>query len=143
MALLDLFDSRDKKKRLSHIRNLVMIAAADGVIDEDEIELIVNIGAKIGLTSSEIKRIINRPESISFTPPTTFAERVEQMYDLVLLMMIDGEIHENELGLCVLFAKGLGFKSIIVSDIIDDIIEMVAKGLALEYVLDKLEDEYL
>jgi hypothetical protein len=143
MALLDLFDSRDKKKRLSHIRNLVMIAAADGVIDEDEIELIGNIGAKIGLTHSEIRRIIGRPESISFTPPTSFAERVEQMYDMILLMMIDGEIHDNELDLCILFAKSLGFKITIVDAIIDDIIKMVAKGMAIDYVLKKLENEYL
>ena len=48
MALIDLFDSHTKKKRLSHIKNLIAIAAADGHIDPEEVALIFDIGGKIG-----------------------------------------------------------------------------------------------
>ena len=58
MALIDLFDSGDKKKRLSHIKNLVALAASDGELDKSELDLIFRIGAKVGLTRDELLRII-------------------------------------------------------------------------------------
>jgi uncharacterized tellurite resistance protein B-like protein len=142
MALLDLFDSRDKKKRLSHIKNLVALAASDGEIDKRELELIFNIGTKIGLSTEELQRIIQRPNSISFSIPNTFGEKIEQLYDMVLVMMIDGEIHENEVALCKFVAMKLGFRHQIIDKMVLDVIEMIAKGIALEIVLSKLENQY-
>jgi uncharacterized tellurite resistance protein B-like protein len=142
MALIDLFDSGDKKKRLSHIKNLVALAASDGEIDESELDLIFRIGAKVGLTRDELLRIIQRPESISFRAPESFRERIEQLHDMVLIMMIDGEIHENEVAVCKLTAIRLGFKHQIIDRMVHDVIDMIAKGLALNIVLSNLEREY-
>jgi len=142
MALLDLFDSGDKKKRLSHIKNLVALAAADGEIDKSELDLIFRIGAKVGLSGDELKRIISRPESISFRAPDYFRERIEQLYDMVLVMMIDGEIHDNEVLLCKLTAKRLGFKHQIIDKMVNDVIGFIAKGIALDIILSDLERQY-
>jgi len=142
MALIDLFDSGDKKKRLSHIKNLVALAASDGEIDKNELDLILRIGAQVGLTREELLRIIQRPQSISFRAPDSFRERIEQLYDMVLIMMIDGEIHENEVALCKLTAIRLGFKHQVIEKIVEDVIDMIAKGLALEMVLSDLERQY-
>jgi len=142
MALIDLFDSGDKKKRLSHIKNLVALAAADGEIDKNELDLILRIGAQVGLSREELLRIIQRPQSISFRAPDSFRERIEQLYDMVLIMMIDGEIHENEVALCKLTAIRLGFKHQVIEKIVADVIDMIAKGLALEIVLSDLERQY-
>ena len=142
MALIDLFDSGDKKKRLSHIKNLVALAASDGELDKSELDLIFRIGAKVGLSRDELMRIIQRPESISFRAPDYFRERIEQLYDMVLIMMIDGEIHENEVAFCKLTAIRLGFKHQIIDKMVHDVINMIAKGLALDIVLSNLEKEY-
>jgi len=142
MALLDLFDSKNKKERLSHIRNLIMVASSDGEITGEELDLIFRIGNKVGITPREIKRILARPESIRFTPPASTLERVEQMSEIVVLMMIDGEIHDNELRLCKLLAEALGFRQSIIPLMINDVVDMIAKGLAIEYIRRKLEEEY-
>lgn len=142
MALLDLFDSGDKKKRLSHIKNLVALAASDGEIDKGELELIFRIGARIGLSRDELLRIIERPESISFKTPESFKERIEQLHDMVLIMMINGEIHENEITFCKLSAIRLGFKHQIIDKMVHEVIDMIAKGLALNIVLSNLERDY-
>lgn len=142
MKLVELFDGRDKKKRLSHIRNLVALAVSDGELDNNELDLIFRIGSRIGLSRDELLRIIQRPESISFSPPEYFRERIEQLYDMVLIMMIDGEIHENEVGLCKLTAVRLGFKHQIIDKMVLDVIDMITKGIALEMVLSNLEVKY-
>ena len=138
MNLVELFDSRDKKKRLSHVKNLVGLALADGNRDEDEMSLIFAISLKGGLTQSELKRIFDRPESIEFTPPDSFRERIEQLYDMVLLMMIDGEIHEKEMDLCKLTAIRLGFKSKIIDKIILELIDKIERGIVAEEALTRL-----
>ncbi len=61
---------------------------------------------------------------------------------MVLIMMIDGEIHENEVALCKLTAIRLGFKHQIIDRMVHDVIDMLAKGLALNIVLSNLEREY-
>jgi len=142
MALIDLFDSGNKKKRLSHIKNLVALAASDGEIDQNELNLIFSIGEKVGLSRDELLRIIQRPNSISFRAPDYFRERIEQLYDMVLVMMIDGEVHENEVALCKLTAIRLGFKHQVIDKMVHDVIEIIAKGLALELVMSDLERQY-
>ncbi len=142
MVLLDLFDSRDKKKRLSHIRNLIALASSDGQLDESELKLIAQISTKVGLSPNELDRILKRPNSVDFIIPNSFNERIEQLYDMVLVMMIDTEIHENEIALCKLTAIKLGFKHQIVDKMVNDVIDMIARGLALEIVKSNLEDRY-
>lgn len=142
MGLIDLFDKGDKKKRLSHIKNLVALAASDGEIDKNELDLILRIGEKVGLSREGLIRIVKRPDSIYFRAPDDFREKIEQLYDMVLVMMIDGDIHENEVALCKVIAMKLGFKHQVIDKIVMDVINMIAKGLALETVLSDLERQY-
>jgi len=138
MKFLELFDSRDKKKRLNHIRNLVALACADGSLDKNEMDLIFKIGVRAGLSPDELHRIFQRPESIAFYPPDSYRERIEQLYDMVMVMMVDGDLHDNEITLCKLTAIKLGFKHQIIDKMVHDTVEMIAKGIAVEIALARL-----
>jgi hypothetical protein len=138
MNILELFDSGDKKKRLSHIRNLVALACADGSLEKSEIDLIFHIGTKAGLKPDELKRIIERPDSISFYPPETDRARIEQLYDMVLLMMVNGEIHENEIAVCKVMAIKLGFNHLVIDKMVHDTIDAIARGIATDIALSRL-----
>jgi uncharacterized tellurite resistance protein B-like protein len=138
MKFIELFDSRDKKKRLSHIRNLILLACADGTLSKIEMDLIFKIGVNAGLSPSELDRIFHRPESINFFPPDSYRERIEQLYDMVMVMMIDGKFHESEVALCKLTALKLGFNHQIIDKIVHDTAEMIAKGVAADIALNRL-----
>lgn len=138
MKFIELFDSRDKKKRLSHIRNLVALACSDGSFDRIEMDLIFNIGLNAGLSPDELTRIFERPNSINFYPPESYRERIEQLYDMVMVMMVDGELHENEITFCKLTAVKLGFRHQIIDKIVHNTIEMIVEGIATEIALDRL-----
>jgi len=138
MKLMELFDSRDKKKRISHIRNLVALAFADGSVDQSEIILISAIALRSGLTGGEVDRIMQRPDSVKFAAPETTRERIEQLYDMVLVMTVDCDIHENELALCKLIALKLGFSHQIIDAIVYKVIESIAAGINSELAITQL-----
>lgn len=138
MKFIELFDSRDKKKRLSHIRNLIVLAVSDGSIDKSEMDLIFKIGLRAGISPEELERILERPESINFYPADSFRERIEQLYEMVLVMMVDGEFHENEIAFCKLTALKLGFKHEIIDKMVFDTVEMISDGIAAEIAFARL-----
>jgi hypothetical protein len=138
MALFDIFDGSEKKKRLSHIKNLLILAGRDGEITKDEMNLIFTIAVEKGLSPEEFNRIVERPESVSFYPPNTYKERIDQLIDLVRLMMIDGEIDEDEMIFCKTVAEKLGFNHRIIDKIVNDIIHVVVQGIARDIAIARL-----
>lgn len=103
------FESKDAKIRKSHIRDLIALAAADGHIDKEEMEFVSIAAAGWGITTKEFEEIFRNPQKVKFAVPDTQEKRLMALMDLVFLMMIDGEIHQNELDFCQSIAPTLGF----------------------------------
>lgn len=128
MKFLDYFDGTDKKKRMSHALNLMSLAKSDGNFADIEINLVNRICQEYGITLDEYKRILERPESIKFHPPDSTNERLLQLFELVQVMLIDGEIDDKELEFCKSVAIKLGFNAKIIDDIILKIINLIIEN---------------
>lgn len=120
MSTIELKNHGDRKKLLSHIRNLVALSYADGKFSDEERQYVANVANEAGLTAEEMKQIIDDPESIRFIMPANEIEKIEHLYDLILLMMIDGDLNENE----IIFCRAMAIKMKIPYQVVD---EMVAK----------------
>ena len=120
MSTIELKNHGDRKKLLSHIRNLVALSYADGKFSDEERQYVANVANEAGLTAEEMKQIIDDPESIRFIMPANDIEKIEHLYDLILLMMIDGDLNENE----IIFCRAMAIKMKIPYQVVD---EMVAK----------------
>jgi uncharacterized tellurite resistance protein B-like protein len=119
MDILSKIFGADKEGiRRSHVKNLISISLADGHLSEDEWELMVYIGSRLGLDEEEIKKIKENPEAVNFVMPKTHDQRVQQIEDLVLLMSIDHDINLNEVELC----KKISLKLDVLPQIVDSII---------------------
>ncbi|MGC8865791.1 MAG: TerB family tellurite resistance protein [Bacteroidales bacterium] len=138
MSLLDYFDSRDKRERMSYVLNLWAVAAADGHLEDEERDLIFHIAARHGITSEEFKRILTRPESISFTPPETVMGQIEQLMDMVMVMLVDGEIDEREYRLCKTIARRLGFRQEVIDAMIRAIVDAITQEIQKEIAIERL-----
>ncbi|TAG54555.1 MAG: TerB family tellurite resistance protein [Cytophagales bacterium] len=103
---------------LNHFRNLVAMASADGNMDEDEKEFLLEKAQEFGIDLAEVNAIINNPSEHYFVAPDELGDREEQLSDAVYIAMIDGEIHEKEYNLCVKFANRLGLSAKDVDEII-------------------------
>jgi uncharacterized tellurite resistance protein B-like protein len=119
MDLLSIFQSDSDGVRKSYVKNLITIAMADGQIDNEEWQLLTELGKLIGLTEEEIIKVRDNQEFITFHPPRNYDDRVQQIRDLVAIMTIDGEINEKELALC----KKISLKLDILPQIVDQIIK--------------------
>lgn len=98
-----------KNKRLSHIKNLISIAAADDHFHESEREVIYRIADRIGVKDTEFGDVIIAPEAIEFHIPDSGHEKLELTYDLVQVMMADSDMDSEELAMCINHIKEFGF----------------------------------
>ena len=123
MSLLDLFKSDEQRRKLSHLRNLVAVAFADGKLDNRETAMLATIMSHHGLNSSELKRCLNDPKGIKFVPPKDDYTKLCYLQDMVLLMMCDGHIDEKEMIIWKATAIGLGYKKEVIDALILDTIK--------------------
>jgi uncharacterized tellurite resistance protein B-like protein len=82
--------------RLSHLKNLMIIALADGVLDPMEKEFIIEKASMLGIEEKELKEMFK--EALNFNQKTiqTSVRKEEQMADAILMAVLDGYLHENE-----------------------------------------------
>ncbi|MBR1475176.1 MAG: TerB family tellurite resistance protein [Muribaculaceae bacterium] len=110
-------------KKLGQVKNLIMLALADGKASESELAIIASVASREKLSESEVTHLIDNPDSVKIELPDDESVKLRYIEDMVSLMMIDGEINDNELALCKLYAITLGYESTIVEKMILDIVE--------------------
>lgn len=138
MGLQEIFESYDKKKRKSHFKNLLAVAMSDSNLANVEFDFIIGLANKCYMTQDEVRRVIDHPEQINFYPPQTTRERIDQLYDLVTVMLVDGTIDPRELEICKTFAMRLGFRPAIIDQMIKDVVEYIVNGITAEIAMDNL-----
>ncbi|MBN2893270.1 MAG: TerB family tellurite resistance protein [Bacteroidales bacterium] len=99
----------EKKIKLEHFANIVAVAASDGVISNEELELLKDRAIEYGLNEKDVNDLIDSAESLEFIIPMNLVEKEDQLSEAVLMSMIDGEIHQHEYKICLKIAEKLGF----------------------------------
>ncbi len=110
-------------KRLGQIKNLIMLALADGKASESELALIAAIASREELTQEELDNLLEHPDSIHIELPQEESDKLRYLEDMVSLMLIDGDLDDNEMAMCKIYAIMLGYESTIVEKMILDIVE--------------------
>ena len=139
MSTIELRNRGDRKKMMSHVRNLVALAYADGKFSDEEKQYVANVATEAGMTADEMKQIIKDAECIRFVMPWNDIEKIEQIYDLILLMMIDGELNENEMIFCRAMAIKMKIPYQIVDELVAKVINFITDNFYIEDVIGELE----
>lgn len=138
MFFSNLFRQNKKKRKKSHIKNLIEVALSDGQMDENEMALLLNLARRLNIEMEEIQQIRQNPHLVQFHPPRNPKERFDQIYDLVCMMMVNGSINKNELELCKILALKLGYMPLIVDDFVKLISENISQGVSSEESYDRI-----
>jgi len=93
-----------KKKNIVHIRNLITFAVIDNDFSECEMELIIRIANRLGVTYNDIKQILS-DEIITFDKELTLIDKIEQLHDVVRVVKADGKVDSKEEELLEQFAS--------------------------------------
>ena len=107
--------------RLRKLRNLVVMAMADGSIGEREVAFVAERCHELGLGESELNHAIRYGlgDDAALELPSDPAERDELMIDLVRMMAADGVLDENEKRLFALAAAKMEMSSQQLNELLD------------------------
>ena len=89
---------------------LVQLAKVDGVVVQDEIDLIKSVGETLGMSQDEVSACFEDPNLVEDLDNLTDDEKYEFIYNAVQLMKIDGRLYKEEIQFCVRIASKIGYE---------------------------------
>ena len=118
-------DNPQELQRLGQLKNLVMLAAADGHVTDSEMAVLLAVASRENITPEEFNKVIDDPDSVNITLPEDEDTKLAYLRDMVAMMMVDGELDEQELAICKLYAMALGYRSSIIDGMIAGVIDQL------------------
>ena len=108
-------------ERFEQLRNLVVMAVADGSLGEHELSLLSERCVQLGLGEDELRAALQfaLSDDASLRLPTDEAEQEALMTDLIRMMAADGHLNESEKRLFALAAAKMNFSNEKVNQLID------------------------
>ncbi len=128
MSISNLFDSPEKRQKKEHFNHLVKVSMADGIIKQSELGMLHRIGRKMGFTEPEIEDLIVSGKKPEFEIPYELSKRFEQLYDVVKMILSDGETDDKEMHLATGLAMIYGFSKEETPALLDLLIKGVKTG---------------
>ena len=116
-------------KHLDHLKNLVIMASADGSLSEGEIALLVDRCSEMGLDDEDLGKAVSYAlsDEAALKLPKEKDEQVAMLSDLVRIMAADGTLSEVEKRLFALAAAKMGIEKSELDDLIDRLVGKVKK----------------
>jgi len=109
MSISDLYAKGIHKENKSHFANIVRLALMDHVIKKGEQKLINRLAKSLGISKEEYKDILKNLQNYPIAPPVSYDDRIERLYNLTKMMLIENEISRHQVYLIKRIAMGLGF----------------------------------
>jgi uncharacterized tellurite resistance protein B-like protein len=116
-------------QHLDHLKNLVIMASADGSLSEGEIALLVDRCGEMGLDEADLGNAVAYAlsDEASLKLPTEKEEQIAMLSDLVRIMAADGRLSEVEKRLFALAAAKMGIERGELDGMIDKLVGKKAK----------------
>ena len=115
-------DNKDQQ-RLGQLKNLVMLASADERITDSELAVLIAVASRENITPDEFNKVIEEPDSVNIVLPDDEETKLAYLRDMVAMMMVDGELDEQEMAICKIYAMALGYRGSIVDGMIAGVID--------------------
>lgn len=137
-TIAQLFESGERSADKGYFNNLVMLARIDGKIDTTEVNLLSRIATRLGLTSEQVKEIIEHPDQYPMVPPVSREERYERFIQFVKMVNVDGEVDPSEEKLASKYGTALGFSDESIEAKYPVILEKVKAGISRQEILEQV-----
>ena len=121
----DNINNPQEQQRLGQLKTLVMLAAADGRLTDSEMAVLVAVASRENITPEQFNEVIDDPDSVTITLPEDEDTKLAYMRDMVAMMMIDGELNEEEMAICKIYAMALGYRGSIIDGMIAGVIDQL------------------
>jgi len=95
-------------------------------------------GVQLGVGKDVLDFFVSEPSTIKFEKPDTQLKALEQVYDLVYMIYLDGIVEDVELIVASKFAQSLGFEQYIVGELLKSIVTAPYDGIPRSEVRKEL-----
>jgi len=121
MSFWNLFSPSKREREEDFIRQLFHLALADNDLDQVELAYIHKIGKKLGMSDLRIDELqTNSEEDLRYLAPPS-GERFFSIFYLINLILVDDEVHEDEIKIAHHMVMKLGYTP----DTVDTILETI------------------
>lgn len=122
------------KEKLSHISDLFKLARIDDNQAIIENVFIERISIKMGVHLTDVQALRSDILKADKMYPISEFKRITNFYNLLLVMLVDNEVHEEEIHFCKDLGLKMGLNPYAVNQVIDKLLENNFKPLEAEIV---------
>ena len=135
---------QQRLQQLGIFQNLYLVAVADGYIDPQEQQLLLDVARTLGLSQRDVDQVLESEKPLDFVIPDDEEDRFFALKNLVYMMVVDGKVAPEEYSLCVEFAEQIGLGKDEVNQIVSDYETLQTERKNQEdEVLERNTDVYL
>lgn len=102
----------------THLNILIQLAKVDGIVVQEEIDMINQVGKANGMTDEEINDCFDGTGPIEELSHLPDDQKFEFIYSVVRLMKIDGRLYNEEINFCAKMAAKLGYDEDVLLELI-------------------------
>ena len=136
--MIGFFEHQYLTFKKNHLKNLIALAKADGHLHQAEEKMIYQIGDKYGLKDRQIASLLRSEKKLELHVPETHDEKMDQLYDVVMMVYADGVVEDSEVEFCEELVDKFGYKK----DIVQWLIKIFDEGNVPNQVeWDQLKEE--
>ena len=121
--MIGFFEHQYLSYKKNHIKNLLALAKADGSVHEKEQKLLFKLGKKYGLKDRQVQTLIDSKEKFEVNVPDNHYDKMNVLYDLMLMVYADGVVQKSEIAFCEEMVKKFGMKKEMVHWLLNEVFE--------------------
>ena len=134
---MNLEELGEDAKKENILAIMMTMSKVDGVIHENEMIYILQLGLSLGMKEEDVRAISMNNKPSMFIPASE-TDRMTIFYYLVFLIKIDGVITEQEEDMMYHFGLKLGFNHLMVSNIIRVVQANLGRKLPSDAILKEV-----
>jgi uncharacterized tellurite resistance protein B-like protein len=113
--MIGFFEHQYLSYKKSYIKNLLALAKADGEMHPKEEALLFKIAKRYGLKDRQVKALMETKEKFSIHVPDNHNDRMNLLYDLILMVYADDVVDAHEITFCEEVVELFGMKKELVT----------------------------
>jgi len=138
MNISDIYLSIGQRRDISHFANIVRIAKSDNQISQEEIAFLSKVSKKYNITDENFREILKFPENIPTIAHLDCIERIERLYDLMVMVKADHQVQREEVMMLRRIVTGLAFPLNRVDMIVDHSLTIDLEEVDMELFTNKI-----
>ena len=140
MNFWNFLSKRTSQRERNYLQHLFRIAGADGRLDDTEMKYIVSIGKRLNFSEEDIQALAHEVRQQNNLPlPNHQDGRFFMLFSLINLILVDNEVHPEEIRITESIVMQLGYDPSTVYTILETISHNKSNGVPPEATYQYLQ----